>query len=78
MNAPYVYKPRERAKYLAHPLYRDMSLRDLERETGVSKIQLSRWLKGQAAPRASTIAPLLKCLGCEIADLRRAIRVSNR
>lgn len=48
----YSYKPRTRAGYLSHPIFKGKSLRQLERDTKENRVQLARYLKtGKGPPR---------------------------
>jgi len=67
----YSYKPRARAKYLAHPIFKGMSLRDLEHATRENRVQLARFLKGQPSPDRIGIA-IAKVLKCRVSDLPTA------
>ena len=69
----YVYKRRERAKYLAHPIFEGKSLRELEKMTGIHKVQLARVFSRQVTPRPDTWTLIAKQMGCSVASLKKAV-----
>lgn len=57
---------------------RDMSIRELGRQTGVSYPTLSRWFAGERAIKLADRAAVLEHLGLEIVIRRRREAVRRR
>lgn len=68
----YGFKPRVRAEYLKNPLFKGMSLRELESKSGVNRTQVARLLRGETSPSRVQEA-VLKALGCSAEELQKAL-----
>ena len=72
----YSYRPRKRAAYLADPIFRGLSLRQLEVKAKVPRMQIARLLKGEPSPDRIMNA-LTSALKCRPSDLLKVIQLSK-
>lgn len=71
----YTYRPRVRAAYLADPIFKGLSLRQLEAQAHIPRTQIARLLKGEPSPDR-VFKALINALGCRAKDLRAVLHVN--